>query len=323
VAFREIVESTSRLPAFLQLARSWLRGLFLEDWGLKLLAWLITLGLWYGVTGQRRPATVRIPNVQLSYRVPPQMEISNDARREVEVTLTGAERSLNRITSRDLIAYVDLSDYQQGDRTLRLTPLRVSMGLPDGVRIDDIEPNTIPLKLEPRLERELEVAPRIEGTPAEGYEVRALHVAPASIKVRGPQSHVARLDKAPTEVVRVDGKSSPFTETEVAIELKDDKVDAVEPVVNVTVEIAEKRVEKVFMGVPVTSESKGRPSPSTATVVLYGPISTLEKLSASDLKLLLKENGDGGVAPTIILPPGRDAGVELKSTLPTGFSIRY
>ena len=69
-----------------------MRGLFLEDWGLKLLAWLITLGLWYGVTGQRRPATVRIPNVQLSYRVPPQMEISNDARREIEVTLTGAER---------------------------------------------------------------------------------------------------------------------------------------------------------------------------------------------------------------------------------------
>jgi YbbR domain-containing protein len=323
VAFREIVESTSRLPAFLQVVRSWLRGLVLEDWGLKLLAWLITLGLWYGVTGQRRPATVRIPNVQLSYRVPPQMEISNDARREIEVTLTGAERSLNRITSRDLIAYVDLSDYQQGDRTLRLTPQRVSMGLPDGVRIDDIAPNTIPLKLEPRLERELEVAPRIEGTLAEGYEVRALHVAPASIKVRGPQSHVARLDKALTEVIRVDGKSSPYTETEVAIELTDDKVDAVEPVVNVTIEIAEKRVEKVFMGVPVTAESKGQPSPATATVVLFGPISTLEKLSASDLKLQLKANGDGGVAPTIILPPGKNGDVELKSTLPTGFSIRY
>ena len=48
----------------------WLRVIFIEDWGVKLLALVISLALWYGVTGQRKPTTIRVPRVPLNFRLP-------------------------------------------------------------------------------------------------------------------------------------------------------------------------------------------------------------------------------------------------------------
>src|SRR5258705_12720789 len=113
-------ELDGKLAAWFRLALVWLRGIFLEEWGLKLLALAITLGIWWGVSGQRNAVTVRIDGVQLSYRLPGQMEIGNEPRREVEVTLSGPERLLQRVNSHDLVAFVDLSDYKAGDRLVSL-----------------------------------------------------------------------------------------------------------------------------------------------------------------------------------------------------------
>ena len=67
--------------------RRWLRELLFEDWGLKLLAILITFGLWWAVTGQRTPAAVRLRHVQLFLVLRSDVEVSNDLREEVDVSL--------------------------------------------------------------------------------------------------------------------------------------------------------------------------------------------------------------------------------------------
>ena len=187
--------------------------------------------------------------VRLNFRLPPLMEISNDPRTEVEVTLTGNKRELERINASDLIAYVDISDYKPGERSVHLTRERVTMGLPDGVRIDDIEPNTVPLRLEPRVERELEVEVRYSGQLPEGYELRAASATPARVRVRGPASHVNAMQKIPTEIIALDGRKESFTVSQTAIEVADKKVDVIDPAVDVNVEIGELRMEKIFAGV--------------------------------------------------------------------------
>ncbi|MDQ1560635.1 MAG: hypothetical protein QOD32_3695, partial [Pyrinomonadaceae bacterium] len=60
-----------------QMGRRWLHDLLFADWGLKLLALAITLGLWFAVTGQRVPTTARLRKVPLFFVLPPDMEISN------------------------------------------------------------------------------------------------------------------------------------------------------------------------------------------------------------------------------------------------------
>ena len=85
-----------------------LRKIFLEDWALKLVALVITLGLWFGVTGLSTPATKRF-TVQLAPNVANNVEITNNAIAEVEIVVSGDERKLKTLTSSGLVAALDLT----------------------------------------------------------------------------------------------------------------------------------------------------------------------------------------------------------------------
>src|SRR5919199_6148398 len=146
MSFPNLDDITKRQPRRPHWAKRWLREIFVEDLGLKILALVIAVALWYGVTGQRTPTTIRVPRVPLNFRLPNDTEISNDPRADVEVALTGSKRALDTINVRELTVNVDVSDLKPGDQNLQLTGDRIAMGLPDGVRFGDIQPNTVLLK---------------------------------------------------------------------------------------------------------------------------------------------------------------------------------
>jgi YbbR domain-containing protein len=322
VPFRDIDEEARHFAHLPRDVGSWMRKIFIEDWNLKLLALAITLGLWFAVTGQRAPATIRLPRVQISFRLPADMEISNDPRGEVEVMLRGSKRELDLLNGRDLVAYVDVSSMKPGERVVQLIPERVvKMDLPAGVRIDSIEPNTIPLRLEPRVEREIEVEARLEGSLAEGYELRAVNISPNKVRVRGPASHVNELQKALTETIPLEGHKESFGVAQTAIDISDPKVDVIDTIVNVHLEIGEQRIEKTFAGVAVR-ESSGAPArPETATVTVYGARSAIEHLRAEQMQIVLDVGEDGAITHRLALPPDFEGRVELRSTKPAGFTI--
>lgn len=300
----------------------WLREIFIEDLGLKLLALVISLALWYGVTGQRAPTTIRVPRVPLNFRLPSDTEISNEPRTDVEVTLTGNKRALDTINVRDLIVNVDASDLQPGEHQLQLTPERVTMGLPDGVRYGEIQPNNVMLRLEPRVDREVGVEVRHSGNVAEGYELRGIWAVPDKVKVRGPASHVDVLQKVSTEVIPLEGRKESFTLPQAAIEIDDKKVDLIEGAVSVHVEIEERPVIKTFTGVSVEEASGAQANPTTATVTLSGPPSLLDKLAATDFRVALEPAADGTIKPSLILPAEMEGRVELRSYKLSGFLNR-
>src|ERR1044071_7348194 len=88
-------------------AERWLRKLFLDDWGLKLLALAITVALWLGVTGQNKPVTLRVNGVQVNFVRPDGLELSNDVPGTIDVILAGAKDKLDRIEPRELMANID------------------------------------------------------------------------------------------------------------------------------------------------------------------------------------------------------------------------
>ena len=323
MSFREIDEGVKRRARNPHWAERWLRVVFIEDWGTKLLALVIALALWYGVTGQRKPTTIRVPRVPLNFRLPGDTEISNEPRTEVELTLTGNKRALDTINARDLVANVDVSDLRPGEHSVMLTTERVTMGLPDGVRYGDIQPNNVLLRLEPRLDRELEVEVRHSGSVPEGYELRGITVTPAKVRVRGPASHLNALQKAPTEIISLDGRKESFTLPQTAIEIPDKKVDLIEGVVSVTFEIGEERVEKSFSGVQVTTSDGTQVRPETVSVTLYGERSAINQLRAENIKLVLDVAGDGSFKPRLeLLDDLKGRVVELRSATPAVFTRR-
>lgn len=214
-----------------------LRRILLKDWNLKLLALAITLGLWFAVTGQRTPVTRRFRGVQLNFQLPNNMEVGNDASDQIDLTLTGAARDLDLINARDLTATTDITDRRSGERVVQLTPGRLKIDLPNGVRLERIEPGAIQLRLEPTLERELEVEARLEGKLPEGYGLQKVSVDPPKVLVRGPASHVNALTKAPTETISLDGRKESFSPQQIAIDIPDQKVVVLRAVVDIFVEI--------------------------------------------------------------------------------------
>jgi YbbR domain-containing protein len=325
MSFHETEDATSPPlpPPRRGLAQRWLRELFVEDWGLKLLALGITLVLWYAVTGQRTPTTRHLLGIHLNFDLPKDMEISNDPRMEVEVTLAGNKYDLERVDATRLVANVNVTDFKTGERTVQLTPERATFGLPDGIRVEGIEPNTIPLRLEQRVEREVEVEVRLDGSVPEGYELREVKVEPTKVRVRGPASRVNALQKLPTEPISLAEHREAFTAQQVAINAAalDKKISPIDTVVNVAFEIGERRIEKSFAGVAVRESTGAQARPETASVTLYGARSALEQLRATDIQIALDVGPDGAITPRLVLPAGLENRVELRSINPTGFTI--
>ncbi|MDT5262341.1 MAG: hypothetical protein QOC61_1345 [Acidobacteriota bacterium] len=302
-------------------SRRWLRALVFEDWTLKILALAITLGLWYAVTTQRAPATMRLRAVQLDFILPESVEIGNDPVNEVDITLEGSQGKLAELNARNLIARADVTDLRPGDRVARLSDKNLTMDLPDGVRIVEITPRSLTLHLETVVEREVPVEVRFEGEPPEGFKRDRIQVTPPSVRVRGPESHAAIVARAFTETISLTGQRETLTLPQVAVDIEDHKVTPLDPTVAVRVEITEEQTERRFANVPVRSAAGGTVAPTTATVTLRGPRSIVETLRPEDVRLVLELVDDGKPAPRLSLPPSAQGRIELVSTNPSEFAV--
>ncbi len=312
------------------LGRRWLRDLFLADWGLKLIALLITLGLWFAVTGQRAPATVRLRRVPLFISPPSDMEISNDPIREVDLTVRGSKRALDAIRAGNVTVNFDAANFKPGERLVRLTPRGVTLELPeeinpDGVVIERIEPNSVPLRLERRVEREVAVEVLTTGHVADGYELLGAQSAPPRVRVRGPESLVNELHKVLTETVTLDGRDSSFAAPQLAIDIPDRRILPVDAAVDVQIKIDEQQTEKrlsdvALRGGSVASSDGSTLWPATVGVTLRGARSLVDKLQSADVTIVLDRGADGALTPRLLLPSEMQGRVKLLSTNPTTFS---
>lgn len=231
------VVAPTRAPTFLGRL---LRKVFVDDWGVKLLALGITFVLWMAVADFNKPRTIRVA-VQLNFVRPNNLEISNEPPRTIDVELTGSRERLNNMRLSDLVATVDISDSPAGERIVRLNNDRVHMDLPDGVKIESFKPTTIPIRLEANLERQLPVEVKFAGQPAPGFEVVGSTAQPNVINVSGPASLIEKLQQAPTEVISVEGKKGNFTALGVTIAISDSRIEVDNPVVDVAIEIGERK----------------------------------------------------------------------------------
>src|ERR1043165_1996921 len=284
-----------------------LRRVFVEDWSLKLLSLAIAIVLWLLVTGQNQPVTAHV-NVQLNFIRPQSLEISNDPPRTVDVMLTGSRNKLDDLTALDLVATVDISDQRAGERVLRLAD-KALITLPQGIKVDGFQPSAIPIRLEEIVDRQIQVEPKLEGKPDEGFEVYSVYPNKGSVTVRGPASRVNALQKIPTESVWLAGHKESFTARNVALDVPDPKVDLLEPMISVAVEIGERRIEKTLSGVAVTTEDGGKVQPATTSVTLLGVTSFLQPLKPEEVRIVLNEN----LEPRLELPDVLKGKVILKS----------
>jgi hypothetical protein len=168
------------------------------------------------------------------------------------------------------------------------------------------------------------VASRVEGKPPDGFELLGVEARPPRVRVRGPESRVNALEKAPTETVLLDGKTEPFVAAQTAIDIRDRRLTPLTAVVDVIVRVGEARVTRRVANVPVrlADGAEGSPAPARATVEVRGPRSVVERLRAEEIALVVEAAEGGAVRARLSLAPGRQNDVELLSTQPAEFRIK-
>lgn len=291
-----------------QLARNVARKIFLEDWALKVFALVITLGLWFGVTvlSKGKEATDRF-TVPLNFRVSDNAAVTDAPVQQVELRVRGRDDLVEQVRRNDLVVYVDLTDSATGERTITLTPESVSVPLPEGVKVVDLQPSLIAVNIEAVEEREIVVKPIVTGTLPAGFELYGEPVPlPARVKVRGPASLMADLDELQTEKISLNGWRENFTARQVPVFAANGKVTIYNTVVDVDIRVGEKRVERIL----TLTSSAGR----TAAVTLYGPRTEVSKLKASDVRIDVEKDSQGKENAVVSLPVELQDTVEIRRT---------
>ncbi len=275
-------------------ARNIVRKIFLEDWALKLTALVITLGLWLGVTGLSTPTTRRL-TVPLSLSISNNAEITN-AQNEVEIVISGDKRKIDQINKSDLVATLDLTDVAPGDRVISLTPDNVSVALPQGIKLIEVQPGRIAVKLEAVEEKEIDVKTQTKGSPAPGFEVYDISVSPPKIKVRGPADFVRVLEFVETDMIDLTGKKGEFTAKQIPVSVTNPNATVLNTVVDVYFRIGERRIERAFT-VPVAGLAG-----MTASFTVFGPRTLLARTRSDAFKVEIVLGDNGEEMPEVILP---------------------
>ncbi len=204
--------------------RRLLKRVFLDDWLIKVVAMVITAALWLGVTGLSAPQTRRLRSIPLNISVGNDIEITNSPVQEVDLVITGDKRKIEVLNPRDLVVSLDLTDIAAGDRAVQITPDNVNIELPGGIKLEEVQPNKIAVKLERVAEREITVRAETEGATDEGFEIYSQIVTPNKVRVRGPESFVKTLDFISTEKINLENQYTDFIVRQVALNVVNPKV---------------------------------------------------------------------------------------------------
>ena len=107
------------------------------------------------------------------------------------VRLRGSEDGVRAIGQQQLRATIDVGRLSPGPN-VQEAPVRVSVA-DDRVRIVEVIPATMPIRLERRTERMLAVQPRLANEPPAGFQAAPATFRPKEVTVSGPESAVANV----------------------------------------------------------------------------------------------------------------------------------
>jgi YbbR domain-containing protein len=279
------------------------KKIFIDDWPMKFVALLITITLWFGVSGLRTNTTARLKSVALNIKLQNDMELTSASLAEIDLFVTGDKRKVDPLNPRDLVASLDLTQMSPGDRIIQLTPSNVVIDLPTGVSLDSIEPTQIPIKLERIIIKDLPIEPNFIGSPRNGLEFYSSQTNPKTVRVRGPEGIVAGLTSLSSERIDLRDRTESFVVNQLNLTNDNQRVRLLIAAVNLKVTIGPKRTLKVFE-LPIAVNGKNK----TVVITLYGPAQELRDLDPETLKIVNPQSSK----PEVVLPDNLKASVEVR-----------
>lgn len=280
----------------------------------------------YSVTGENSLKDLDVP-VNFD-NVPSTMMVSGeDASRMATVEFKGAPEVLKRIRAEDVEVKIDVTKLKPGPQIYTIT--RNDVRLPGSVDFVKAYPRVLHFTVGKRVSASVPIEPVFEGKPAEGSEVLGWSINPSTALIEGPEDIIKQIKKAPSQVIRLDGRYQDFSLPIVPTFKNEPDVSVLSsgPFM-LTVTIGEKRVQRTIGPIRVRIRNARRPmiaTPRSLEVMVDGPADIVNSLRPEDFTADVDVmNLDSAKGSYRILPAVKLKNPELaKSITVTGWNQRY
>lgn len=279
--------------------------------GAKIFAAACAFVLWFFVNAGERETLVLPFPVELR-NLPERAVLTNADRVDtVSVRLNGPGPLLASLDAKRAPILLDLSHVEVGT-DLRLKVRDEMVRVPRGVRILDIEPSRVPIRLEKVKRTSVPITLAPVGEPRDGYKVQALRTSPEKVQVSGPASIVDRLTALETEPVDI---ADLATSTQKTVGLvRTDQLTVKPETVVVDIDVAPIMTTRDFKRLSVVVRNVDRPfqlKPSRVNLTVRGPQRVVQSLTLDESSVYV----DGGS-----YEPGEHI-VEAEVALPVGVEL--
>lgn len=257
--------------------RRWIRGALLENTGLKFLSLVLAVTVFLLVnTDKDREITVR---VGVRYELPADKVLTSEQLDEVRVTIKGPWRRLRQFDERELGRIdLDLRNSPSGD--VAITHDMIS-NLPPGLEVISVNPRSVRVSFDRRVEKFVEVNASVAGRPQHGYVVAEIKATPPTIKVRGGERLLAALTTLKTVGVSLEGRTDSFEQLAELVIPEGVHLDPTQRItvqVRIVEELVTKKVPNLTIAIRGDADpAKWQLSPAVVDITLTGAVLAVEK----------------------------------------------
>lgn len=222
-----------------------------ENWQTKIICFVAALLLYVGHTfNHLEKKTFTVP-LEVSFKgaVCP----ISSAPEFVKVTIRSTQENIAEVLMSDLSATLDLT-YLSSDGEY-LVPVTVRLS-PKVLMMDSFEvrmvPERVPMKVETKMTKYVEIKPSLVGKAAHGYSIAETTTSPSYVQVSGPRTAVEALDSIQTNMIDVtdlmfsEDFEVPFLEMSSLLNVSGKLTSCV-----VHVDVSPENMTRTFLGVPV------------------------------------------------------------------------
>lgn len=290
-----------------------------KDWILKFISLVMAIILWYFVGGEDRiDKNVMVPLEIIN--LPRDLVISNQFKKEIEVTVSGPRSLILEMANRAVTRQVDLSTATPG--TMVIENDNKHIPVLRGITVQRVQPSSIILSLDKLVQKQFPVEARTIGRVAHGYALKSMKTDPEVITVTGPHTTLSQVDLFFTKVINLDGVQQSM-QLQVPLELEPAIVELIgETSVTADLTIGLETVAVNFDALQVNAAIDGQKKevlPEQVKVVANVPKLLLEK--KVDLKTLLSaiavnKEGEAHLKVKIVPRADLDVPIEIVSLVP-------
>lgn len=290
--------------------------------GLRAIALMLALGLWFFVNAGQRGALAPM-RVPISYRaLPAGLVIVNQRPDSVQIEVRGPRTLLSLLDPDRMVLRLDLSGVTTGQAVFKIGP--EMFNVPRQTDVTRISPSQIVLDIDRIVDRQVPIHVSIQGQPAAGYRVVSAKANPPAATVHGPSRFVFHIDDVQTSPVEVNGAKANL-EQPVSLPAPSERVTVVgPPTVDAAVSISEIIANRVFRGVAVEvrdTDYKVKIEPRQIAVIVRGAVNQLSGLDLQGSVFVTAEDVQPGLhdlAVQVELPDG----IQLVRANPDNVKVR-